>query len=108
MCSSDLVGRLRVQNYRVNDRDASCGTCKLVPTDAMLMDPNHPAFVNPAEPVHEVLNLAEFGERAVSVHVYSKPFDTCEVYLRDKGTYADVPLFYTSEYGVLHPDAKLL
>ena len=102
------VGRLRVQNYRVNDRDASCGTCKLVPTDAMLMDPNHPAFVNPAEPVHEVLNLAEFGERAVSVHVYSKPFDTCEVYLRDKGTYADVPLFYTSEYGVLHPDAKLL
>jgi hypothetical protein len=40
--------------------------------------------------------------------VYSKPFDTCEIYLRDKGTYADVPLFYTSEYGVLHPDAKLL
>ncbi|HZC65742.1 MAG TPA: cysteine dioxygenase family protein [Candidatus Dormibacteraeota bacterium] len=102
------VGRLRVQNYRVEDRDASCGTCKLVPTDAMLMDPNHPAFVNPVEPVHEVLNLAEFGERAVSVHVYSKPFDTCEIYLRDKGTYADVPLFYTSEYGVLHPDAKLL
>ena len=102
------VGRLRVQNYRVDDRDASCGTCKLVPTDVMLMDPNHPAFVNPVEPVHEVLNLAEFRERAVSVHVYSKPFDTCEIYLRDKGTYADVPLFYTSEYGVLHPDAKLL
>jgi cysteine dioxygenase len=102
------VGRLRVQNYRVEDRDASCGTCKLVPTDTMLMDPSHPAFVNPVEPVHEVLNLAEFGERAVSVHVYSKPFDTCEIYLRDKGTYADVPLFYTSEYGVLHPDAKLL
>jgi cysteine dioxygenase len=102
------IGRLRVQNYRVNDRDASSGTCNLVPTDVMLMDPHHPAFVNPAEPVHEVLNLPEFGERAVSVHVYSKPFDTCEVYLRDKGTYADVPLFYTSEYGVLHPDAKLL
>lgn len=102
------VGRLRVQNYRVNDRDASSGTCKLVPTGGMLMDPNHPAFVNPAEPVHEVLNLPEFGERAVSVHVYSKPFDICEIYLRDKGTYADVPLFYTSEYGVLHPDAKLL
>jgi cysteine dioxygenase len=102
------VGRLRVQNYRVNDRDAGSGTCKLLPTEVMLMDPHHPAFVNPAEPVHEVLNLAEFDERAVSVHVYSKPFDTCEVYLRDKGTYADVPLFYTSEYGVLHPDAKVL
>jgi cysteine dioxygenase len=102
------IGRLRVQNYRVNDRDANSGTCKLVPTDVMLMDPYRPAFVNPAEPVHEVLNLPEFGERAVSVHVYSKPFDTCEVYVRDKGTYADVPLFYTSAYGVLHPDAKLL
>jgi hypothetical protein len=40
--------------------------------------------------------------------VYSRPFDTCEIYYREKGTYADVPLFYTSEYGKLHPDAKLL
>jgi cysteine dioxygenase len=48
-----------------------------------------------------VLNLPEFKQRAVSIHVYSKPFDTCEIYRRDEGTYADVPLFYTSEYGVL-------
>jgi hypothetical protein len=47
------------------------------------------------------MNLAEFRQRAVSIHVYSKPFDMCEVYYRDKGTYADVPLFYTSEYGEL-------
>ena len=52
------------------------------------------------------LNLPEFNQRAVSVHVYSKPFDTCEVYQREKGTYADVPLFYTSEYGKLNPDGK--
>jgi hypothetical protein len=32
----------------------------------------------------------------------------CEVYLRDQGTYSDVPLHYTSEYGKLHPDEKLL
>ena len=102
------VGKLRVQNYRVDDRDISQSTCHLKPTEILTMDANHPAYVNPAEPVHEVLNLVEFGERAVSVHVYSKPFDTCEIYSRDKGTYADVPLFYTSEYGKLHPDAKLL
>ena len=102
------VGRLRVQNYHVDDRDPSRGTCHLKPTEIFDMDAAHPAYVNPIEPVHEVLNLAEFGGRAVSVHVYSKPFDTCEVYLLDKGTYSDVPLFYTSEYGNLHPDAKLL
>jgi cysteine dioxygenase len=102
------VGRLRVQNYHVDDRNPSRGTCHLKPTEIFDMDAAHPAYVNPIEPVHEVLNLAEFGRRAVSVHVYSKPFDTCEVYLLEKGTYSDVPLFYTSEYGNLHPDAKLL
>jgi hypothetical protein len=28
--------------------------------------------------------------------------------VRDQGTYSDVPLHYTSEYGKLHPDEKLL
>jgi cysteine dioxygenase len=60
------------------------------------------------EPVHEVMNLAEFNQRAVSIHIYSKPFDTCEVYYLDKDAYADVPLFFTSEYGKLNPDEKLL
>jgi cysteine dioxygenase len=64
--------------------------------------------VNPLEPVHQVLNLAEFEQRAVSLHVYSKPFDVCEVYQREKGTYSDVPLHYTSEYGKLNPEEKLL
>jgi len=102
------IGRLRVQNYRVADRDAACGTCKIVPTDTYDMDAAHPCYVNPLEPVHAVQNLAEFAQRAVSIHVYSKPFDSCEVYLRDRGTYSDVPLHYTSEYGKLNPDEKLL
>jgi cysteine dioxygenase len=95
------IGRLRVQNYRVEQRDPSHGKCQIVPTDSFIMDPWHPAYVNPLEPVHEVINAAEYGQRAVSVHIYSKPFDTCEVYRREEGSYADVPLFYTSEYGVL-------
>ena len=102
------IGRLRVQNFRVDERDAAHGTCHLVPTDIYDMDAAHPAHVNPLEPVHQVLNLPEFNQRAVSIHVYSKPFDTCEVYQREKGTYADVPLHYTSEYGKLNADEKLL
>src|SRR5580700_3482207 len=72
------IGRLKVQNFHVDDRDPSRGTCHLKPTEIFDMDAAHPAYVNPIEPVHEVLNLAGFGGRAVSVHVYSKPFDTCE------------------------------
>jgi len=102
------VGRLRVQNYRVDQRDDSRHTCKLIPTDVYEMDAAHPVYVNPLEPVHEVINAKEFNQRAVSIHIYSKPFDSCEVYLRDKGTYSDVPLFYTSEYGELNSVEKLL
>jgi cysteine dioxygenase len=102
------IGRLRVQNFRVDDRDAALGTCRLMPTESYDMDAGHPSYVNPLEPVHQVLNLAEFKKRAVSIHIYSHPFDTCEVYQRDKGTYADVPLHYTSEYGKLNPDEKLI
>ncbi len=102
------IGRLRVQNYRVNRRDAAHATCKILPTDTYDLDATHPAYVNPIEPVHEVMNLAEFNRRAVSIHIYSKPFDSCEVYLCDQGTYSDVPLFYTSEYGKLNSAEKLL
>jgi cysteine dioxygenase len=102
------IGRLRVQNYRVDQRDASHGTCKIIPTELYDLDAAHPTYVDPMEPVHEVINLAEFNLRAVSLHIYSKPFDTCEIYSRDQGTYADVPLFYTSEYGKLNSAEKLL
>lgn len=102
------IGRLRVENFRVEARDSARGACHLAPTDSFDMDPEHPAYVDPAEPVHQVLNLAEFNQRAVSVHVYSKPFDSCEIYLREKNSYMDVPLHYTSEYGKLNPEEKLL
>ena len=102
------IGRLKVQNFRVDDRDSARGTCRIVPTEIYEMDAAHPAYVNPLEPVHQVLNLAEFHQRAVSIHVYSKPFDSCEVYQREKGTYGDVPLHYTSEDGKLNPAEKIL
>jgi cysteine dioxygenase len=102
------IGRLKVQNFHVDERDSSHGTCHLTPTDIYVMEAAHPAYVKPIEPVHQVLNLPEYHQRAVSIHVYSKPFDMCEVYYRDQGTYADVPLHYTSEYGKLHPDEILL
>ena len=101
------IGRLRVQNFRVENRDTARGTCCLVPTTTYDMDPEHPAYVSPEEPVHQVLNLAEFGGRATSIHVYSYPYSSCEIYSLEKGSYSDVELFYTSEHGKLSPGEKL-
>src|SRR5271163_3911242 len=64
------IGCLKVQNFRVEDKDALCGTCKIAPTEIYEMDRAHPVHVNPLEPVHQVLNLPEFQQRAVSIHVY--------------------------------------
>ena len=102
------IGRLKVQNFRVDDKDAARGTCHIVPTEIYEMDATHPVHVNPLEPVHQVLNLPEYNQRAVSLHIYSKPFDICEIYQREKGTYCDVPLHYTSVNGKLNPEEKLL
>jgi cysteine dioxygenase len=102
------IGRLRVQNFQVCNRDASRGTCKLVATDFYDMDSLHPGVVQPDQPVHQVQNLREFDQRAVSLHIYSYPYSSCEIYLMEKGTYSDVPLHYSSEYGKLSPSEKLM
>jgi len=102
------IGKLRVQNFRVENRDSAHGKCKLVPTEAYDMDSGNPGIVRPEEPVHQVLNLPEFGGRATTIHIYSRPYASCEVYSLEKGAYSDVPLHYTSEYGKLSPDEKLL
>jgi cysteine dioxygenase len=101
------IGKLRVQNFRVEGRNAAQGTCRLIPTDAYDMDAQHPVVVDPKEPVHTVANLPEFGAKATSVHIYSHPYAECEVYSLDKGTYMEVPLHYSSEYGRLSPDETL-
>ncbi|HSA93616.1 MAG TPA: cysteine dioxygenase family protein [Terriglobales bacterium] len=94
------IGRLLVQNYRVLFQDLAAGTCKLEPTDQLQLDPAHPCAVDPAAPVHKVYNPAQFAERAVSLHVYSRPFDTCDVYSAEQGTCGTIHLWYNTEFGV--------
>jgi predicted metal-dependent enzyme (double-stranded beta helix superfamily) len=93
------IGRLQVENYHLVQQDLDAGTCTLEPTDIVEMNPAHPCAVDPADPVHRVLNPREFNERAVSLHVYSRPFDTCVVYSPEQGTCGEISLHYTTEYG---------
>jgi cysteine dioxygenase len=93
------IGRLLVQNYRVLSQDLNAGTCDIVPTDIIEMNPISPAAVDPKEPVHKVYNPAEFQQRAVSLHVYSRPYDSCVVYSQEQHKCGEIKLSYTSEYG---------
>lgn len=95
------VGRLRGQNFSIAEIDESRGFCKLVETETFDLSDCLAAKVELEEPVHQVLNLPEFAERAVSVHIYSKPYDRCLSYCRDTDTFKEVPLFYTSIDGKL-------
>ena len=95
------MGRLLVQNFRVVDQNEAGGYCRLEPSDSVEIHQLLPAEVDPAEPVHRVLNLAKFDERAVSLHIYSRPFERCLVYALETNQYQEIPLHYTSEYGKL-------
>jgi cysteine dioxygenase len=93
------VGRLLVENYRVAAQDVDKGTCRLDPSDTVEMNVTQPCAVDPREPVHRVLNPREFNQRAVSLHVYSRPFDSCVVYSPEQGTCGEIKLSYNTEYG---------
>jgi len=49
--------------------------------------------------VHRVVNPRDFQQRAVSLHVYSRPFDTCIVYSPEQGTCGEIQLRFHTEYG---------
>ncbi len=93
------IGRLLVENYRVIVQKLEDGTCKLEPADTVEMNQTHPCAVDPQEPVHRVYNPREFNHRAVSLHVYSRPFDSCVVYSPEQHTCGEIKLHYNTEYG---------
>ena len=93
------IGRLAVQNYRVISEDLATQCCEIVPTDVIEITPLTPVAVDPLNPVHDVRNCREWGERAVSLHVYSRPFDSCIVYSVEQGSCGEIGLNYTSMHG---------
>lgn len=95
------VGRLKGQNFAVESINESTGHCKLRETDTFELAKCLAAKVELEEPVHQILNLAEFDQRAVSIHIYSKPYDRCLSYCRATDTFKEVQLYYTSIDGRL-------
>lgn len=101
------VGKLLGQNFGIEEIDESRGYCKLYETNNFELTKFLAARVDLEEPIHQVLNLAEYDERAVSIHIYSKPYDRCISYCRDTDTFKEVQLFYTSVGGKLCDGVQL-
>ena len=93
------IGRLMVENYKVVNQDVDKGCCELVSVETIEMNATRPCAVDPLEPVHRVYNPREFNKRAVSLHVYSRPFDSCVVYSPEQGTCGVIKLHFNTEYG---------
>ena len=93
------IGRLLVENYHLVGQDLAAGRCQLEPLNTLEMNESHPCAVDPADPVHRVVNPRDFQQRAVSLHVYSRPFDTCIVYSPEQGTCGEIHLRFHTEYG---------
>ena len=93
------VGRLLVENYHLVHQDLQNGRCQLEPLNTVEMNVSHPCAVDPADPVHRVVNPREFNQRAVSLHVYSRPFDTCVVYSPEQGTCGEIQLHFNTRFG---------
>ena len=101
------VGKLKGQNFAVEEIDESKGYCRLRETDSFELAECLAARVELEEPVHQILNLPEYDERAVSIHIYSKPYDRCLSYCRETDTFKEVQLYYTSINGKLCDGVQL-
>ncbi len=95
------LGKLQVNNYRVLEEDLASQRCDIVPTDTVEITLSNPVAVDPLNPVHDVRNPREWNQRAVSLHLYSRPFDSCIVYSCEQHTCGEIGLCYTSMYGKL-------
>jgi hypothetical protein len=93
------VGKLRVENFHVEFQDIATGKCHLLASNTVELSLTNPCAVDPREPVHRVVNPREANERAVTLHVYSRPFDTCMVYSPEQGTCGDIKLHYNTVFG---------
>lgn len=106
-----IEGRLKVENYKKVECDRPenqqvVGIDCLAGATRIVMDHLHDELAVPGGPlntvdktqtIHRILNLAEWNERAVSLHVYSLPIDSCVVFDMDNQTCVRRNLQYDNE-----------
>lgn len=93
-------GRLQVVNYAVKEGNERGGHCVIEPTTDFWLTPDGAGAVDPEEPIHSVGNPRVEGvepQRAISVHIYSHPYDRCMIYKPEAQQALEVGLCYDSQ-----------
>ena len=93
------IGKLVVENFHLEFQDLEAGKCRLAASNTVELTLANPCAVDPQQPVHRVVNPREANRRAVSLHVYSRPFDTCVVYSLEQGACGNIQLHYNTVFG---------
>lgn len=102
------MGKLMIRDFMTLEDKSPENYCRIEPATAYIINNQFPvAEVDLSEPIHQVCNLEKFNERAVSLHIYSKPYDKCLVYNPKKNHVQEVNLFYSSIDGKLCDGIKL-
>lgn len=83
-------GRLRFTSYREESRDP----LRLVALGAAVE--GGPGHVDGPADIHAVANPPELAEDAVSLHVYTRPYEECDLYDSARGVVRRVRLHYDS------------
>lgn len=91
-------GTLRFSSYRVEQQDP----LRLVEIERLDAGVGH--LDGPAD-VHSVENVEEFDAPAASLHVYSKPFEACDIYDLGSSCVRRVQLTYDTLFGKPAPSS---
>jgi NitT/TauT family transport system ATP-binding protein len=83
-------GTLRFANWR----EVSRTPLRVVPVGEPM--PGGPGYLDGPADLHSVENPAALDQDAVSLHVYSKPYDECDIYDVERGEVRRVRLQYDS------------
>ena len=83
-------GRLRFTNFRMVSEEPILLELENAPMDGAA------GFLDGPAEIHAVENLKEFGDKAASLHVYSKPYHECDIYESVTGPRRRVRLAYDS------------
>jgi cysteine dioxygenase len=86
-----LQGRIEELQYA---RPESGSRARLKQTDRNIFEPGGVAYIHDRIALHKVRPCA--GEPAVSLHLYAKPIDVCQVYDEETGTELSRQLIYHS------------
>ena len=86
------TGRLQFCNYSIKSESPL-----RIKSDGQVI--GQPGHLDGPSGIHSVENI--FQEPASSLHVYAKPFDTCDIYNFEKQIVTQVNLDYHSKYGEL-------